>query len=79
MQTGINDVTRASTDGVYANQNIYYIYKDNQMQHLKTTRNGVLKLLADKAADVTAYADSQKINFEQEEDLKKLLNYYNTL
>jgi len=79
MQTGINNVTRASTDGVYTNFDIYYIYKDNRMQLLKPSRNGVLKVLADKSADVTAYADGQKINFEQEEDLKKLLNYYNTL
>jgi hypothetical protein len=79
IQSGIDDVSRAVVAGVYTNQNIYYIYKDNQMQHLKTTRNGVLNLLADKAADVAAYADSQKINFEEEEDLKKLLNYYNTL
>lgn len=79
LESGRNEWTRAATDGVYTNRDTYYIYKSNQMQYVKTTRNGVLKLLADKAAGLTAYADSQKINFEQEEDLKKLLNYYNTL
>ncbi len=79
LETSRDEMTRAAIAGVYTNRDTYYIYKNNQMQLLKTTKNGVLKLLADKAADITAYADSQKINFEQEGDLKKLLNYYNTL
>jgi hypothetical protein len=79
LETGRDEVTRAPLAGIYTNRDTYYIYKDKRMQFVKMTRNGVLKLLADKTADVAAYADSQKINFEQEEDLKKLLNYYNAL
>jgi hypothetical protein len=79
FQTDRDEMSRAAIAGVYTNHDTYYIYKDNQMYLVKTTRKDVLKLLSNKAADVTAYADSQKINFEQEEDLKKLLNYYNTL
>jgi|GEM_PF-297804 len=79
LQDGIDDVSRAITDGVYTKFNSYYIFKNNQMQLLKLNKNSILKLLADKSADVTAYADSQKIDFEQEEDVKKLINYYNTL
>jgi len=79
LETTRNELTRAATDGVYTNHDAYYLYKDGQMQLLRPNRDSILKLLADKSADVTAYADSQKIDFEQEEDVKKLINYYNTL
>ena len=79
LETTRNELTRAETDGVYTNHDAYYLYKDGQMQVLKPNRDSILKLLADKSADVTAFADSQKINFEQEEDVKKLIDYYNTL
>ena len=79
LESTRDEMTRASTVGIYTNRDTYYIFRDNQMQLVKTTRNGVVKLLDDKAADITAYADRQNINFEKEDDLKKLLNYYNTL
>jgi len=79
LESSRNEWTRASTDGVYSNRDAYYLYKDSQMLPLNLNKNSILKLLADKSSDVNAYADSQKVNFEQEGDLIKLLNYYNTL
>jgi hypothetical protein len=79
LESSRNEWTRASTDGVYSNRDAYYLYKDSQMHPFNLNKNSILKLLADKSTDVNAYADSQKINFEQEGDLIKLLNYYNAL
>jgi hypothetical protein len=74
-----SETSRAVVDGVYVSRSTYYIYKDKQIYRLKASRNGVLDLLSDKGNELAAYADSQNIKFERDDDLKKLVNYYNTL
>ena len=74
-----SEISRAVVDGVYAARSAYYLFKDKQIYRLKSSRNAMLEILSDKTNELAAYADSQNIKFDSEEDLKKIINYYNTL
>lgn len=57
----------------------YYTGKNNAATLLKTDRESVLVLLADKAEQVSSFISTNKISFKKEEDLIKIFKYYNSL
>lgn len=71
--------SRALVVGEYTENKHFYIFKDNKIYKAKLSADAITKILADKAPELKAYIDSQKINFDNEEDIKKLFNYYNSL
>lgn len=73
------DDNNAPVDGRYAETRTYYIFRDNKMARIKPNREQLLAVLNDKAPQLKSYIDSQKINFNNEDDLKKLITYYNGL
>lgn len=57
----------------------YFIFKDDKMETFKPDKKSVTALLADKATQISAYADSHKINYKNDSDLGALFAYYNSL
>ncbi|GAB3515719.1 hypothetical protein [Emticicia fontis] len=61
------------------NNNTYYTGELVQLVKIKNDKKSVLELLADKAADVEAFIKKEKLNTKTENDLVRVLMYYNGL
>jgi hypothetical protein len=62
------------------NSTNYYIVSDNNVPtKVKLNEKSVKKLLSAKQANVEEYIQSNQLNLKQQDDLVKLVNYYNTL
>jgi hypothetical protein len=44
---------------------------------VKKDKKSFLSVLADKQVQIEKYADENKLSFKNEEDLSKIINYYN--
>jgi len=55
----------------------YYLYRDNQLTRIKKDRSSILPLLADRKELVQQYLNSEKPNLKNDNELAKLINYYN--
>jgi hypothetical protein len=67
------------TDGTYVQRAAYYIFKDGKMARFKLNVKTIQEALADKSAQVNSFLLEKNINLENEEDLKKVFDYYNSL
>ncbi|WP_345948136.1 hypothetical protein ABDD95_14895 [Mucilaginibacter sp. PAMB04274] len=56
-----------------------YLIKDGKMISIKPSKSGILNALSDKKSDVETYIKSNKIDFKQDVDLAKLMDYYGSL
>ena len=56
----------------------YFLQGDNPPAKLTSLKN-FLALIPDKAEQVEKYARNEKISFEKESDLKRLVEYVNSL
>lgn len=63
----------------FTNGTKYYTEKNKLVTLLKTDRESVLALLADKAEQLNSFISANKISFKKEEDLIKVFKYYNSL
>lgn len=72
-------VDLSMTDGTYVQTAAYYIFKDGKMARIKPGIKTIQEALADKSAQVDSFLGTQNIHFENEEDLKKVFDYYNGL
>ena len=57
----------------------YYIAKANTPIKIKKDKKQILSVLADHAAELENYIQQNKLNVKVDEDLIKLIAYYNTL
>ncbi len=57
----------------------YYIAKANEPLKIKKDKKQILTALADHAAELEKYFQENKLNVKDDEDLIKLIAYYNTL
>lgn len=57
----------------------YILVKDNKVTVLKQDRNSFLSALSDQEEALKKYLKDQKINFKQDQDVVKLLNFYQSL
>ena len=62
-------------------QRVYYFIKNNSGKYVKSklSKKAILKNLNDKSSELKKYLASNKINFKDEHDVAKNLNYYHTL
>ncbi|MDT3401624.1 hypothetical protein [Mucilaginibacter terrae] len=56
-----------------------YLFKDAKMVKLKPNKSAIIAALADKKSEVEAFVKNNKIDFKQDTDVAKLMNYYNSL
>ncbi|HVI48744.1 MAG TPA: hypothetical protein VM802_28000 [Chitinophaga sp.] len=57
----------------------YFIAKDGQPVNIKKSERAVLEAIGDKNSELEAYIRSNKLNVKNDEDLIKLVAYYNGL
>lgn len=57
----------------------YYIFKNQQMLKLSLNNKSLAEALADKKNPVLAYINIHKLKLNNDTDLQKVLDYYNTL
>lgn len=69
----------ATTVKVFEPQVRYYLYKDNDLASVKANKKSILSALSDKKDALEAYIGKEKLDFDNNEDLSKLINYYNSL
>ena len=67
------------TDGTYVQRAAYYIFKDGKIARIKPNAKIIQEAFADKSAEVNSFLVGKGINFENEEDLKKVFDHYNSL
>ncbi|WP_181843655.1 hypothetical protein [Emticicia sp. BO119] len=57
----------------------YYVGELTQLTKIKTDKKSVLELLADKSSDIEAFIKKEKLNPRTENDLVRVIMYYNGL
>ena len=57
----------------------YYLFSKGEIKRLKRDKDFILAELSDKAEQVNRFIQSNKINLKNNEQLVKLINYYNSL
>lgn len=62
-------------------ERVSYFIKNKSGKYIKTKlrKKNVLKVLEDKNSEIKAFVSSNKINFNKEHDVVKVLDYYHTL
>ncbi len=63
----------------YKTKEAYFIKKNNSVLPFKFKKKNFLSLLKDNNENVVAFAKERKLSFSNEEDAKKIMQYYNTL
>lgn len=58
---------------------LYYIAKANEPIKIKKDKKQILSVLNDRTVELEKYIQQYKLNVKEEEDLIKLIAYYNTL
>jgi len=60
--------------------NIYYLLKENgNIQDFSGKRSDWLNLMGNQSDDVLDYAKENKLDFDRKYDLKRIIDYYNSL
>lgn len=57
----------------------YYIYKSGSLITVKKDKKSVLSALGDKQAELESYIKTNNIKFKDENDIVKLVTYYNSI
>lgn len=63
----------------FADHSNYYVYAGSNLVRVRMDRSFVQDLLADKKDQVTAFIKAYNFKFRSADDLKKVIDYYNTL
>ena len=73
------DVVFGDRDQDFDTYENYYFFSKGEMKRLKRDKDFILGELSDKEEQVNQFIQSNKISFKNNEQLVKLINYYNTL
>jgi len=57
----------------------YYFLVKNNMERIKRDKEYVLAHMSDKNSQIDAFLQKNKISFKSMDDIKKLVDYYNSL
>jgi hypothetical protein len=60
-------------------QNSYYVFKDEKMARLKRSKSGLLDVLSDQKELVEKFISNNKLTVRSDDDLAKIVAYYNSL
>jgi hypothetical protein len=75
--TNKNDLT-GEMSKEYRTYEDYYLYTDKSIQRLKKDKTFLLNLMISKKDKIEAFVNSNKLNYKSVEDVKKIINYYNS-
>lgn len=60
-------------------QNYYLADREGRLTKLKKDKKSLLQALGDKQAELAQYTKANRLDLKQEQDMAKLVAYYNTL
>jgi hypothetical protein len=69
----------AITEKSFKDNTSYYIFKANTMKKFKPSKKDFLELFPAKAFEVEAFMKKEKIDFKNNDDLVKVVEYYTSL
>lgn len=80
IEGSLNPLTQEKISEDTYQQSIQYYYVQNEKyQKFKPSKKSILKLLNDKSVEMKDYFSKHNFDFDNDQDLKTLFNYYNTL
>jgi hypothetical protein len=63
----------------YIRKFVYYIMKDDKYEKISLGKKDILKFLNDKVDLVKVYVSNNNLSYKTDEDINKILTYYDTL
>lgn len=57
----------------------YYTYKSGKIEKFKPSKGNIMDLFADKQGEIKKLIKDEKLSFKNEEDLKRIFNFYDGL
>ena len=63
----------------FASYEDYYFFDKNKLQRLKRDKTSILNMMKDKNDNIESFVQANKISFKSIDDIKKLVDYYNSL
>ncbi len=63
----------------YVKNYSYYIFKENKYDKIKLTKKDILKYLSDQKEALKEFVKKNDVDFSSDDDIKVILNYYNSL
>jgi hypothetical protein len=57
----------------------YYTVRDGQIQKFKPSKGNIMELFADKQSEIKKLIKDEKLSYKDEQDLKRIFDYYNQL
>lgn len=57
----------------------YYIDRDGALEEIKLKKSTVLKLMSDKKDELKSFLTENKLSFKEDNDIKKIFGYYNSI
>lgn len=75
----MKEFNSATSTKKIVDQKNYYLIADGQLRPIKMDKNAFLDVLTDQKENIEAYLKTNKISFKSEEDLIRLITYYNSI
>lgn len=70
----------ATVDRTITSTTLYYLVGDNgEIANISKDKKSILKALPAKSSELEQYISSNKLNLKEDQDLVKLITYYNSL
>jgi hypothetical protein len=57
----------------------YYVFKDEKMMRLKRSKSGLLGVLGDRTDSIEQFISNNSFTIKSDDDLAKIVTYYNSL
>ena len=67
------------SDAVYTHVFSYYLYVNGKEVKIKLNKNDILNVLSDKKNEIKDFVLSNKLTYSKEEDVYKILEYYDSI
>jgi len=68
-----------TTDEITSENQYFLLKPDQTLIKVKLNRKGMMNALADKESSVTEFVKKEKLSLQSEEDLKKVVAFYNSI
>lgn len=76
----LNPLTQETTPDVLTRISTYFYSKNNSnLEELKLKKKHFLKAFSDKKSEINNFVKDNKLNYDSEEDIIKILTFYNSL
>lgn len=75
----IKPYNSATTEKKFADNESYYIFKDDVMKKIRPTKKEFLGLFKNKNTEMEAFIKTEKIDFKNNQDLTRVFEFYNSL